>query len=1080
MRSKTRKSVSLLLAVALAFGALALIPLSVTSAAFTTTPMIAAGSNHNLALRSDGTVWAWGNNSDGQLGDGTNTDSSTPVRVMTAPGLDLNSVVAIAANGRSSLALKSDGTVWAWGNNWYGQLGDGTSGYTTGNRPAQVMASPGVPFSGVTAISAGGNHNLVLKGDGTVWAWGKNYHGQLGNGTTTQSSCPVQVMASPSVPLNGVITIAAESSYLIGNSDFSCALKNDGTVWAWGSNSDGQLGNGTSDYSSFSSSPIQVLASPGVPLTGVTFIVAGGGHAMALKSDGAVWAWGQNNSGQLGNGTTTSSNWPVQTMISPGVELSGITAISDNLVLKNDGTVFAWGAGPLGDGTDTGSNWPVQVMASPGVPLSGVMGVSRSIALKSDGTVWSWGITGWSEDGTTPIMDCYPVQVPGYGGEGWLNLFESVPFVPRALTVVNGTGSGSYGVDELISITAQATLAGKVFDKWTATAGTIMNPTKLTTTFIMPASTATVTATYKSVEPPLNLTTTPMVAAGVNHSLALKSDGTVWAWGNNSNGALGVTSTTQSSLPVQVLASPGVPLSGVVGIAAGDNYSLALKSDGTVWAWGTNDSGQLGNGTTTQSSWPVQVMLYPGVALSGVTAIVAGYSSYALKSDGTVWGWGASLLGNGTNASSSRPVQVMVTPGVALIGVTAISNNLALKSDGTVWAWGDNYCGQLGNGTSGYNTGSNWAMQVMASSGVPFAGVTAISAESNHKLALKSDGTVWAWGRACFDDPSTLPRYYVPTNTYPMQVMASPGAPLTGVTAINHSIALKSDGTVLTWEWTNIQQNSSDEYGAWLINLSKSTQVSGLSSVTSISGGSWDYNTEHLLALKNDGTVWAWRGNGFGQLGDGTTTRRDNPVQVLAPGAAGYLNLLADQPTTYTLTVNSGMGGGNYEAGAVVTITASTAPAGKVFDKWTVTGGGMLANANSATTTFTMPANAATVTVTYKNEDVPTVTYALAVVGGTGSGDYAAGTSVAITADEPPEGKVFDKWTTTAGSFADANKPNTTFTMPTGTATVTANYKDAPAAGYIGLFGMNTKFEATPLNWFLFYVCFGWLWMWFI
>ena len=185
------------------------------------TPHIAAGGHHTVSLKSDGTVWAWGYNGYGGLGDGTTTQRTTPVQVYGMSG-----VTAIAARGYHTVSLKSDGTVWAWGYKGDGELGDGT--YTNSSTPVQVSS-----LSGVTAIAAGYYHTVSLKSDGTVWAWGSNDGGQLGDGTTTQRATPVQVSG-----LSGVTTIAAGYWHTI-------SLKSDGTVWAWGSNGDGELGDGT-------------------------------------------------------------------------------------------------------------------------------------------------------------------------------------------------------------------------------------------------------------------------------------------------------------------------------------------------------------------------------------------------------------------------------------------------------------------------------------------------------------------------------------------------------------------------------------------------------------------------------------------------------------------------------------------------------------------------------------------------------------------------------------------------------------------------------------------------------------------
>jgi alpha-tubulin suppressor-like RCC1 family protein len=324
------------------------VPLQVTGLDNVT--FVAAGGDHSLAVTSDGTVWAWGTNNNGQLGDGTTIDRSAPVRVnglTNVPG----GVKAVAAGLQYSVALKNDGTVWAWGTNDVGQLGDGT----TTNRTAPVQVSG---LSGVTALVAGTGHALALKNDGSVWAWGANNMGQLGDSTTTDRSTPVQVTG-------GMANVRALAAGLV----HSLAAKNDGTVWAWGGNEAGQLGDGTITNHS---TPIQV----GGGLTGVVSLAAGSYHSLAVKNDGTVWAWGSNGLGQLGDGTTTNHSLPIQ--VSGGMTATREVAAGDqySLALKSDGSVWAWGSnqqGELGNGCLAGEcrtqRTPVQVTA--GIPSMG-------------------------------------------------------------------------------------------------------------------------------------------------------------------------------------------------------------------------------------------------------------------------------------------------------------------------------------------------------------------------------------------------------------------------------------------------------------------------------------------------------------------------------------------------------------------------------------------------------------------------------------------------------------------------------------------------------------------------------------
>ena len=245
----------------------------------------------SLAVRDDGTVWTWGRTVSGPT-DGP-IAHPFPVQV---PALDR--VVAVAGGGRQALALKADGTVWAWGYNSNGQAGDGKG--LPGDGHARITAAPVEVsgLSGIIAIAGGGAHNLAVKADGTVWTWGFNQYGQLGNGTNADSYAPVQVP--------GLVNAIAAA----GGEHYSLALKSDGTVWAWGHNHEGELGNGTNTDSNL---PVWVTGLNGVVAIAPT---SGAKHSLALKSDGTVWAWGYNASGQLGNGGNTDSNVAIQV---PGV-----------------------------------------------------------------------------------------------------------------------------------------------------------------------------------------------------------------------------------------------------------------------------------------------------------------------------------------------------------------------------------------------------------------------------------------------------------------------------------------------------------------------------------------------------------------------------------------------------------------------------------------------------------------------------------------------------------------------------------------------------------------------------------------
>jgi alpha-tubulin suppressor-like RCC1 family protein len=317
------------------------VPLAVHLPAGTTVTAVAGGFAHSLALTTTGAVYAWGDNSHGQLGNGTTTSSTAPVAVSLPAG---TVVTAIAVGYYDSVALTSTGQIYAWGLNNVGQLGNGS----TSDAPSPVLVSlPGGVIA--TAISAGYVHTLALTTDGTVYAWGANNVGQLGIGTTANSPVPV-VVHLPS---------GTSASAVAAGFAHSLVVTTRRKVLAWGDNAGGELGNGTG-----TNSPVPVAVS--LPSgTAVTAVSGGNFTSSAITSDGAVWAWGVNNAGQLGNGTTTNSPTPVLVGLPSGVVASSITSqYSSMAALTSTGAVYTWGDntyGQLGNDDPAASSTPVLV-----------------------------------------------------------------------------------------------------------------------------------------------------------------------------------------------------------------------------------------------------------------------------------------------------------------------------------------------------------------------------------------------------------------------------------------------------------------------------------------------------------------------------------------------------------------------------------------------------------------------------------------------------------------------------------------------------------------------------------------------
>ncbi|HOX56872.1 MAG TPA: cell wall anchor protein [Candidatus Paceibacterota bacterium] len=381
------------------------------------------GNGNDLML-----VWAntrpfaWGQNISGQLGDNTTTFRPVPAPVMATGVLAGKTVVAIAAGGAApsaghSLALCSDGTVAAWGHNYYGQLGDNQVSGSQSMVPVAVNTAPGSALSGkrVVAIGAGYRHSVALCSDGSVATWGWNNAGQLGDNSTNTALVPVEVNTDSGVSaLHGktVVRIAAGSHH-------NLALCSDGTVAAWGIDGSGQLGD-NQEHGYPRLAPVGVNTESGVSaLYGkwVVAIAAGASHSLALCSDGTMAGWGADASGQLGDNTFTANRYaPVAVNTNAGLSaLFGKTPVAiavgqdHSLALCSDGTVTAWGNNnydQLGDNTTTPRSVPVAVNTNSGVSalygktvVAIVAGGLHNLALCSDGTTASWGHNAYGQLG---------------------------------------------------------------------------------------------------------------------------------------------------------------------------------------------------------------------------------------------------------------------------------------------------------------------------------------------------------------------------------------------------------------------------------------------------------------------------------------------------------------------------------------------------------------------------------------------------------------------------------------------------------------------------------------------------------
>ncbi|MFQ5717904.1 MAG: RCC1 repeat-containing protein [Acidobacteriota bacterium] len=689
---------------------------------------VAAGVAHSVALDGNGEIWTWGDNSQGQLGDGTRVSRAAPVRLAGIPGLS-GRVTAIAAGDQFTLALTVAGEVWTWGDNTWGQLGDGTI-------LDRLVPTPITGVVDVKALSAGGGHALALDVRGRIWAWGRNNRGQIGDGGTVARTLPVELFAGD--PSRHCIEIAAGLQHSLG-------LDDHGLVLAWGADDSAQLGNGpvTGDQL------LPVAVSPANGFLRAVHIAAGGEHSLALTARGRVYGWGADGEGQVGDGASLPAPAREVPTVTAGITgLPGATAIAaghlHSAALLSNGSVAVWGSnlsGQVGNDSPVAASAPVVL---PGVKMRGMLCAAaawkQSYTLGGDGTIWAFGdnLEGQLGDGTATSR-WKPRQVDGLTDVIALSVNTSNVLGLRADGTVWAWGknqSGQVGLPPNTGWQCPSSLPGNVCRPLQVGAGV--------------------------------LTDVKAVAAGTYFHLALQADGSVWSWGANSSGQLGRGTGLDDPVPRVV---PG--LDGVISLAGGGGHGLALLSGGTVKAWGRDTNCELGvanccahNGAgVTRCNNPIaqpDVLVPTDVRgqngaglLSRIVAVNAGlyHHSLALDINGRVWTWGDDSdgqLGDGNSGPfwvGSFPGRVLdPSAGSGLLDdVTAIaagaSHSTAMRPDGTVSGWGLDAQGQLGDGPP-------TSLEPYPVSPACLDGVTGLASGAGlrHTDVLRHDGSVCAAG----------------------------------------------------------------------------------------------------------------------------------------------------------------------------------------------------------------------------------------------------------------------------------------------------------------------------------------------
>lgn len=698
---------------------------------------ISAGWSHTVAQKSDGTLWAWGDNVYGQLGAGDCIRRYEPVQV----GAD-NDWKTFSCGNSYTLAVKKDGTLWGWGVIIVrGYKGDFTLSY--GDKPVQINND-----AYWQQVSAGYGYALAIKTDGTLWSWGFDspHDGQLGLGDAVSRDKPTQVGAD--------VDWVDISCFL----NHSAAIKKDGTLWTWGCNFACALGLGVENYNVMSKTVPTLITG-----TGWKSVSCGSYYTTAVKQDGTLWAWGHNEI--LGIEQTIYE--PLQ--IGKGTNWQEISAGYNHIIArKANGSIWGWGhgfQGQLGLSDSNNRKSPCQIGDEFDWQTISA-GSEHTAAIKQDGSIWVWGSNSAGQLGLMlqEAKENKPNQVES--DKRWYKVFAG-RFHSGAIDMSNKLlmwGDNSFaqlGVGDNINRTYPAQVGqnadwaqispGGYFTAALKQDGTLWGwGSNVDGELGLRKPPTPGTLTYSEPVRIDNSSDWKQISSGWGHCVGIKQGGAILSWGNNEYGQLGWGDISRKqATPTQIDAD-----SDWLYATAGWRHTIALKQNGSLWGWGWNASGQVGIENDFKDILiPCQIGPY-----SDWRFVSAGNEhTAAIKTDGTLWAWGrndAGQLGLGDAVSRTTPTQVGTDKDWQIVACGGF-HTLAIKTDGTLWGWGNNYSGELGLGDTDPKTSP---VQI-----TPDTNWDGVACGYCHTIAVKKDDTLWAWGFSRYGQLGISLNKYAPT-----------------------------------------------------------------------------------------------------------------------------------------------------------------------------------------------------------------------------------------------------------------------------------------------------------------------------
>lgn len=869
--------------------------------------LIGGDSGFYIAHNStNGSTFAWGDNVYGQLGDNSTSDRSSPVSVVG--GYTWSKMDA--ANAKVMAIKSDDGQVYAWGEG---------SNYTTGAGSTADTSSPTLvnftPAASIIDVAATSFTQMAIDSDNQLWGWGNVAY--MGINSTGTYTTPTQVN-------NGITSPVAIFG---GENRFFCLDYAD-TLWAWGGNSQGSLGVGSADA---------VVSTATIVMQNCAAIDMGfdTDRTVLVCSDGSPYAAGSNTNGALGNNSDDTSQ--ISFVLVGGVSKPIVSSGPTHSGFLQGDTLALWGGntyGQLSTGDNVSRTNPEMRELPRPMEVSRIAMAGRAgFALDTDGQAWAWGqnLNYVLGDNSSPTAFTASSAVKVAGNHTFTDIYAGYYFI---VALDENGGAWAWGDG------GQGQLGQNS------------------------------TTDYSSPVSVLGNHSFTMVACGYDFAIAIDgSDGSLWAWGENAAGHLGINSTTDSRTPTQVSVAGSF-----IHVACGHDHAVAIRSDGSLWVWGQNNLGQLGNNTTTNESSPISLQD------TWQYAACSDYGTFAIKSDGTGWSWGENYAGSlGINASGNQSTPTSIAGGYTWSTFSSDGINeaymLGITTSGDVMAWGYNVYGKLGTGYTS-NTSSPVSVIWLGSSPTQVVGGT-------YDTLILADNTVHGCGRNLYGTAQNLSDatnidapietfnwrsgsggvivssdgftlIYAPdgvlgsgrndlgqlgnntTTSYNSLVKISDTPYMQIDSMSSHVVALDSVGHAYTW--------GDNTYGQLGDNTttgrSSAVSVVGNHMLSMISAG-----TDHCLALDDEGNVWAWGRNNQGQLGDTTTSDKSAPVQVSLPAGACDVKLIhAGDQISSALTCDGTLYAWGKNDGSGVFLSDGSEPAvisspyvvnrGRRFSKW--------------------------------------------------------------------------------------------------------------------------------------------------